>query len=114
MGRGETWQFAKSPRGGGAPVGYAFATGVYLERFDDEALLLVADRDRLLTVNAAAADLFALAIQAFGSRPFSPGEAGDWLAGQYALAARDCRAKARELLAFGLRHGLIRRAAAER
>ena len=87
---------------------YAFADGLCLERFDGEALLLVAERHRLLTINAAAADLFDLAVQCFGSRPFSLQQGCDWLAGEYALDAQACRVKVRELLTFGLRYGLLR------
>ncbi len=85
---------------------------VYLERFDSEALLLVADQDRLLTVNAAAADLFAAVRAFFGSTSFTVEEAAAWLTSRYALTPRQCRDKLRELLAFGLRHGLVCRAAA--
>ena len=87
---------------------YVFADGLCLERFDGEALLLVAARHRLLTINAAAADLFDLAVQCFGSRPFSLQQGCDWLAGEYALDAQACRVKVRELLTFGLRYGLLR------
>ena len=87
---------------------YVFADGLCLERFDGEALLLVAEQHRLLTINAAAADLFDLAVKCFGSRPFSLQQGCDWLAGEYALDAQACRVKARELLTFGLRYGLLR------
>ena len=87
---------------------------VCLERFDADALLLVADRDRLLTVNAAAADLYTEAAQAFGNRQFSLEEGVGWLADHYDLSAQQCRVKARELLAFGLKQGLVRRIVAGR
>jgi hypothetical protein len=109
MARGARAALPVSLPQGSWPEQYALATGLYLERFDGEALLLVADRHRLLTVNAAAADLFALAAQSFGSRPFSLQQGCDWLAGEYALDVQACRAKARELLAFGLKHGLLHR-----
>ena len=86
----------------------------YLERFEAEALLLVADRNRLLTVNVAAAELLTEASRTFGVSPFTVQQGGDWLAGVYQLDARDCRAKVRELLAFALRQGLVCRDGAGR
>jgi hypothetical protein len=82
---------------------------VYLERFDTDSLLLVADRDRLLTINGAAADLFEEAIGDLGGASFTLEEGADWLAGHYEMSVRQCRLKARELLAFGLKHGLVSR-----
>ena len=93
---------------------FRMAPRVYLERFEAEALLLVADRDRLLTVNAAAADLFSEAVLVFGNRQFSLEEGAGWLDDHYDLSAQQCRVKARELLAFGLKQGLLRLTAAER
>jgi len=87
---------------------------IYLERFDDGALLLVADRDRLLSVNVAAAELFDDVSRTFASKSFTLEQGRDWLASRYELCPEECLAKARGLLAFGLRQGLIWRTGSER
>jgi hypothetical protein len=93
---------------------YHLATGLYLERFDDAALVLVCERNLLLTVDAAAAELFTEVSRSFGSCSFTLEQGIDWLAGGYDLDAQQCRIKARELLAFALRNGLVCQANAER
>lgn len=87
---------------------------IYLERFDDGALLLVADRNRLLCVNDAAADLFDEISRTFASKSFTVEQGYDWLASQYELHPGECLARTRGLLAFGLRQGLIRQVRSER
>ena len=87
---------------------------VYLERFDSDSLLLIADRDCLLTVNSAAADLYVEAVREFGSNRFSLQEVVDRLSAHYDLNTQQCRVKARELLAFALRHGLAGHAGQEK
>jgi hypothetical protein len=89
---------------------FEFAAGLYLESFGEDCLLLVARRNLLLTINAAAADLFEGATQTFFRRSFTLTEGIHWLAGGYDLSAADSRTKARELLTFGLKHGLVCRA----
>lgn len=87
---------------------------IYLERFDDGALLLVADRDRLLSVNLAAAELFDEVSRTFASKSFTLEQGCAWLASQYELRPGECLARARGLLAFGLRQGLVWRDRSER
>jgi hypothetical protein len=89
---------------------FRLSSRVYLERFDADALLLVADRQLLLTVDAASAELFTEAARTFGDRPFTAQQGGDWLADGFDLSAQECRDKIRELLAFGLKYGLVCRA----
>ena len=86
---------------------YRFSSPLYLEWFDDEALLLVADRDLLLTVNRAAGELFEALAEAFAGRPLTLADGIAWLGENYDLATAACRVEARALLAFALKHRLV-------
>lgn len=92
------------------PSTFRLSTRVCQERFDTEALLLIVPRQRLLTVNLAAADLYDAVARRFGTGTFGLADAVAWLEGEYVLESAACRSKARELLAFGLKHGLVLRA----
>lgn len=88
---------------------YRFAPNLFLERFDQEALLLVADCSRLLTINAAAADLFELAMAEFAARSVTVDDIANWLEQHYDLTREACHAWSRELLAFALKNHLADR-----
>ena len=88
---------------------YRFAPRLYLEHFGNEALLLVGDRDRLLTINTAAAQLLDLATSCFAVRPVTVAGLTSWLAGNFDLPVIDCHRISRELLAFALRNRLLLR-----
>jgi hypothetical protein len=90
---------------------YLLSPSVYLERFDAEALLLVADWNRLLTINPGAADLFELSSAEFRARDFTSADLTAWLCRHYDLPVAECRSKSRELLAFALKHHIVERAA---
>jgi len=86
---------------------YRFASALYLEWFADEALLLVAKRDLLLTMNRAGGILFEELAAVFAGRSFTVAEGEDWLGDHYELATTSCRKQARSLLAFALKHHLV-------
>ncbi len=86
---------------------YVFATGLYLERFDDEALLLVAERQPSADCQCCGRRTFYRRSGCFGSCPFSLEQGIDWLAGDYDLDAQAMPCQGRELLAFALRNGLV-------
>jgi hypothetical protein len=70
---------------------------------------MIAGRDLLLTVNAAAADLFESMSREFHQRNFAGHDIATWLSNHYQLPPADCRVKSRELLAFGLKHHIVDR-----
>ena len=86
---------------------YQFAPGLALERFDDEAILFVAEQDVLLTVNRGAADLFEAAVAAFADRTFDRGAAAAWFADAFELTAAEVPGKLLPVLAFALRQGIV-------
>ena len=86
---------------------YRFSPDLAIERFADEAILFVAARDELITINQAAADLFEAAVAAFADRSFGLLEAMVWFASTYDLAAGEVDLKLRPLLVFAVRHGIV-------
>jgi hypothetical protein len=86
---------------------YRFSPDLGIERFADEAILFVAERDALITINQAAADLFAEAWAAFADRSFNFKAAVAWFACTYDLTLEDVNLKIRPLLAFAVRSGII-------
>lgn len=86
---------------------YRLSPALYLEWFDDDALLLVGERDLLLTLNRPGGELFEVAAEALAGRPFTLADGISRLGEHYDLTAPACRAQARMLLAFALRHRLV-------
>jgi hypothetical protein len=93
---------------------YRFAPALYLEWFDDEALLLVAGRERLLTLNRAAGTLFERLGADFADRTLTLQDGIGWLDAHYQLDVETCRDQARRLLAVALRQQLLLPAARRR
>ena len=86
---------------------YSFSPGLAIERFDDEAILFVADRDALITVNRGGADLFEVAYNAFVDRSFGREDAVAWFEDTFDLPAEEVTPKLVPLLAFAVRHGIV-------
>ncbi len=86
---------------------YRFSSALYLEWFDDEALLLVGERDLLLTVNRAGGDLFDALAAAFADRAFTLADGANWFGEQYELGAAACLEQARKVLAFARKYQLV-------
>lgn len=89
---------------------YRISPHVYLETFDAHAVLLVADRDVVITVNLAAARLFTEGSAAVDGGPFSRSDFTDFLLAHFDMGRAAAVTQARALLAYGLRHGLLLRA----
>ena len=78
---------------------YQFSPHLVAERFDDEALVLVAEQDRFLTINRAALDLMELMRSAFGERGFSVQELAALLDGHYELSLEQSSQEAQAVVA---------------
>lgn len=87
---------------------YQLSPHVYLEAFDEDAVLLVADRAVMITVDRFAASLFDQARDSVGNRPFGRADCIAFLIVHYALSPREAEGQMRALLGFSLRHGLVR------
>jgi hypothetical protein len=70
---------------------YRIALRVYVEMFDEDAVLLVADQDVMVTVDHSAVDLFNLALEAFGSRNFSRSESVDLLLQNFEMTVSEAQ-----------------------
>lgn len=86
---------------------YQLSPHVCLEFFDKDAVLLVADRDVLVTVNQMAAQIFEHAREIIGSGAFDRSACVDFLLENYQLSGQEAEGQMRSLLGFGLRHGLV-------
>jgi hypothetical protein len=88
---------------------YQLSPHVFLEVFDDDAVLLIADRDVMVSVNHAAAQLFECASSVVGRKTFSREDCVDFLLGNFSLGRAEAEAKARSVLGFSLRRGIVTR-----
>ena len=86
---------------------YQLSPHVLIEFFDDDAVMLVADRDVIVTVNQMAAQIFQHARERVGNETFNRTACVDFLLENYQLSVQDAAAQMRALLGFGLRQGLI-------
>ena len=86
---------------------YQISPHVYLESFDENAVMLVVDRDVMVTVNQAAAQIFTLAWEMVGERSFSRVDCINFLLKHYELTRQDAEVQMRALLRFALTHGLV-------
>lgn len=86
---------------------YRLSGELRLESFGDESILLVADWDRLLTLDNVAARLFSLLQSEQGTKAFSREDLSQLLSEHYDLGAADIDAEVVKLLAFGLRQGIV-------
>lgn len=86
---------------------YHLSPHVFLELFAEDAILLIAERDLMVTVNLAAARLFEQARELIGDRPFSRSDCRDFLLEQYELDEVQAEHQTRSILGFSLRQKLI-------
>ena len=86
---------------------YHFSPDVYVERFDDDVILFLADRDLMLTVNLAAGELYETARSVIGDRSFSHHDCMTFLIDTYVLTEEESRRQTRSILTFGLRHRIL-------
>jgi len=93
---------------------YQLLPDVHIERFDDQAVLFIAKADRLITVNAASADLYTKILTKFGRKPFDIDEVVAFVCFSFQISVVDALAQVRRLLSFGLRQGLVCKASETR
>jgi hypothetical protein len=86
---------------------YRFSPDVFVEHFDDDAILFLAHRDLMFTVNHAAGLLYETARSVVGGRPFSRRDCTDFLVENYELPIEEACRQANSLLSFGLRHRIL-------
>lgn len=86
---------------------YQLSPHVLIEFFDEDAVMLVADRDVIITVNQMAAQIFQHARERVGNETFNRTACVDFLLENYQLSGQDAAGQMRSLLGFGLRQGLI-------
>jgi hypothetical protein len=83
------------------------APDAFLESFGPSAVILLAERDRWLVVNRAAAELFAEIRRAFDGAPFTPAELASLLRAAYRLGPAEASGKARALFDDWSRRGIL-------
>lgn len=86
---------------------YQIFPHIYLEHFDEDAVLLVADRDVIVTVNHAAAQLFKQAQASVGNGLFSRSDCVNFLLENYDLSNLDAEKMMRSIIGFGLMQHVI-------
>ena len=86
---------------------YQLSPHVFIERFDEEAVMLVADRDVMVTVNYAAAQIFEQARETVDYGTFSRSDCVNHLLQFYDLTRNEAEAQTRSLLGFALKHRMV-------
>ena len=86
---------------------YQLSPHVFIEKFDEDAIMLVADRDVMVTVNYAAAQIFKQALETVASETFSRSDCVNHLLQFYDLTGSEAAAQMRSLLGFALRHRMV-------
>ena len=87
--------------------GYRLSPHMFLEVFDQDAVLLLADRDVMVTINHAAAELFAQVRLNFAGKLFSRLDFLNLLLLVYEIDRPEAEHQVRSLLGFAIRHGLV-------
>jgi hypothetical protein len=86
---------------------YRISPHVFIEFFADDAVMLVADQDLMVTVNHAAAKLFEQASLQSAGRSFRRTDWVNFLLQNFQLDQSDAEWQTRSILGFALRHGLV-------
>jgi hypothetical protein len=86
---------------------YQISPHIYLESFEEDAVLLVADHDYMITVNHAGAQLFKQAQEVVGNGLFSRSDCVNFLLDHYELTAHEAVKKMRSIIGFGLMQYVI-------
>ena len=86
---------------------YRIPSHVFIEFFDEDAVMLVADQDLMVTVNHAAAKLFEQASLHFAGGSFNRIDCVSFLLQNFQIDQTHAEQQARSLLGFALRHGLV-------
>lgn len=88
------------------PALYSVVTDILVEDFDEKAIIFLASRDLLITVNRAAGRLLELILETFSARQFSLEELSHLLQEKYDMAAVDANKEAEGILSYSLRLGI--------
>jgi hypothetical protein len=91
---------------------YQLSPNVYLEIFKQDAVLLIADRDVMVTVNLAAAKLYECARESFGYGDFNRFDCVHFLLESYDMSDQEAEDQMRSILGFGLKQRLVLKKAA--
>ena len=86
---------------------YQISPHVYLESFVEDAVLLIADQDFMITVNHAGAHLFKQVQEAIGNGPFSRADCVNFLLDNYELTTLEAEKKMRSIIGFGLMYDVV-------
>ena len=86
---------------------YQLSPHVVIEFFDADAVMLVADRDVMVTVNHAAAALFEQASSQSEGRRFNRTDCLNFLLQNFELNRADAERQVKSILGFALRQGLV-------
>lgn len=86
---------------------YQLSPHVFLELFTDDAVLLVADRNIMVTINHAAARIYELASATANDKTFTRSDLLNFLLDNFDVSQTQAELQLRSLLCFGLRHGVV-------
>jgi len=86
---------------------YQLSPHVFIEFFDEDAVILIADRDVIITVNQMAAQFFQHAREMVSNKTFNRSACVDFLLENYQLSGQEAAGQMRSMLGFGLRQGLV-------
>jgi hypothetical protein len=86
---------------------YRLSDEVCLESFGAEAILFIADWDRLLTIDRTATDLFERLKAELGTASFSRDDLTRLLSKRYQFDEAMAGEETKKLLAFALRQGIV-------
>ena len=92
---------------------YQLSPHVFIEFFDEDAVILVADRNVMVTVNHAAATLFEQALLQPEGRCFNRNDCLNFLLQNFELNRTDAKRQVKSILGFALRQGLVAKLPAE-
>lgn len=88
---------------------YRLSPNVYIETFAEDAVLLIADYDYMITLNHAGAQLFEKAREAIGDASFSRADCVSFLLDHYELTSFEAEQKMRSIIGFGLTQHMIKK-----
>lgn len=88
---------------------YKMSSHVFLEVFEEDAVLFVADRNEMLSINHAAAELFGMAQNAAGEKTFTRAEFFDFLLDNYQMSKLEAEQRMRAVLGFCLQRGIVQK-----
>ena len=86
---------------------YHLSPNLAIEHFEEKALILVAEQDKFLTVNQAAASLLKLTQDAFGGKTFSEKDLSSLFLKHYHIPETKARDTVRKIIVSWLKYGIL-------